>query len=99
MSHRDACLSVWSRLHRPLLRALARDVAAGSPRSAAFADYLQHSIVERLQEALGQDRGRVVSGAIVGTLFARYVIWLPAFTRMRPEDAAHHLLPAFGGRP
>lgn len=84
--------------HGEALRRLAVDVASGSPRSGALLDYLQHAVVERLQDALGAERGRTVATAIIGTVFARYVVRVPAFADPSPREAVHHLRTAFGER-
>nr|WP_241429172.1 TetR family transcriptional regulator [Agrococcus sp. ARC_14] len=94
-----AIVALWEHPeHGETLRQLAVDVASGAPRSSAFHDYLQHAVVERLQDALGAERGRAVATAVVGTLFARYVIRLPAFADPSPQQAVRHLLVAFGER-
>lgn len=93
-------IAVWEHpQHGAALTALAQDLAGGGARSTAIADYLERAVCGRLQDALGQERGRAATAAIVGTLFARYVIGVPSFTRMSPDEAARHLLLAIGGRP
>lgn len=84
--------------HRAALTRLARDLVAGGPRSEAFADYLQHSVLERLQRALGVERGRLAAIVIAGTLFTRYVIGLPSMVALEPREVVRLLLTAIGER-
>ncbi|GEK80528.1 TetR/AcrR family transcriptional regulator [Agrococcus baldri] len=84
--------------HRAALTRLARDLAAGGPRAEAFVDYLQRSVLERLQRALGVERGRVATVAIAGTLFTRYVIGLPSMAALEPREVEQLLLTAIGER-
>ncbi len=85
--------------HRAALTRLARELAAGGPRAQAFVDYLQRSVLERLQRALGLERGRVAAAVIAGTLFTRYVIGLPSMTALEPRDVARLMLIGMGERP
>lgn len=84
--------------HRTVLVRLARDLAAGGPRADALVDYFHHSVLERLQEGLGIERGRLVATVIVGTLFARYVIRIPSIAAMEPHAVVRMMLTAMGGR-
>lgn len=78
--------------HREALTGLARALATGEQRSEVFVDYLQHSVLERLQRALGVERGRIATVAIAGTLFTRYVIGLPSMVALEPREVERLLL-------
>lgn len=84
--------------HRQSLTGLARELAGDGPRSAALADYLQRSVLERLQRALGVERGRLATAVIAGTLFTRYVIGLPSMAALEPREVARLMLVAMGER-
>lgn len=92
-------VALWERPeHREALTRLARELAAGGPRSRAFADYLQHSVLERLQLALGVEQGRVAAVVIAGTLFTRYIIGLPSMAALPPHQVVRMMLAAMGER-
>lgn len=92
-------VALWERPeHREALTRLARDLAAGGPRADGLVDYLQRSVAERLQRALGLERGRIAMAVIAGTLFTRYVIRIPSMATLEPHEVVRLMLSAIGER-
>ena len=74
--------------HGARLLGFARAFAAGTLPAGAISTYLQHTVVETLTEAYGRRRGATMATAIVGFIFARYVLGLETFARLSPAEAA-----------
>lgn len=74
------------------LAAFARRLASGDERSPALMSYLQHTVFGALVAEFGQDRARRMATAIIGVIFARYVLRLPAMAALTPSQVAAHLL-------
>lgn len=70
----------------------ARRLATGDERSPALMSYLQNTVFTALATEFGQERARRMATAIVGVIFARYVLHLPAMTALTPAQVAAHLL-------
>ncbi len=71
---------------RPSLETLARDAASGSARAAAIVEYLQESVIAQLTASFGAERARRAAIVIVGVVFTRYVLQLPAMTSLTPRQ-------------
>ena len=90
-------VALWeSPEHQEALVRLARDLAAGGPRSAPLVDYLQHAVLERLQLALGNERGRVAAVVIAGTLFTRYILRVQSMAALEPREVVRLMIAAIG---
>lgn len=74
------------------LVAFARRLATGDERSPALMSYLQNTVFGALVSEFGQERARRMATAIIGVIFARYVLHLPAMTALTPPQVATHLL-------
>lgn len=78
-----ALVEVWERPEsREPLVAFAREAASGSARSAVLVEYLQHSVFDALGAVIGSGPARRVAVAVVGVVFARYILRLPAMTAL-----------------
>lgn len=85
----QALVAVWEHPdHGARLLGFARAFAAGTLPAGAISTYLQHTVVETLTEAYGRRRGATMATAIVGFIFARYVLGLETFARLSPAEAA-----------
>lgn len=74
------------------LAEFARRLATGDERSPALMSYLQNTVFAALAAEFGQERARRMATAIVGVIFARYVLHLPAMVSLTPAQVAAHLL-------
>lgn len=74
------------------LAGFARRLATGDERSPTLMSYLQNTVFAALTAEFGQDRARRMATAIIGVIFARYVLHLPAMTALTPPQVAAHLL-------
>jgi AcrR family transcriptional regulator len=70
----------------------ARRLATGDERSPALMSYLQNTVFAALAAEFGQERARRMATAIVGVIFARYVLRLSAMISLTPSQVATHLL-------
>lgn len=70
----------------------ARQLATDDERSPTLMSYLQHTVFDALVAEFGQERARRMATAIIGVIFARYVLGLPAMTALTPTQVAVHLL-------
>lgn len=87
-----ALVAVWEHPdHGPRLLAVARAFAAGDAASDAISTYLQHTVLDTLTAAYGRRRGLQMATAVVGFIFARYVLGLDAIARLSPAEAAGFL--------
>lgn len=85
-------VSIWEHPeHGPRLIAFARSLAAGGDRSRALMTYLEHTVFDALVTEFGRERARVIATVIIGVIFARYVLELPAMTALTPNEVAQHL--------
>ena len=85
-------VSIWEHpAHGPRLVAFARGLAAGDDRSRALMTYLQRTVFDALVAEFGRERARMMATAIIGVIFARYVLELPAMTALTPNEVAEHL--------
>ncbi|WP_221584689.1 TetR family transcriptional regulator [Microbacterium sp. G2-8] len=73
---------------RPSLETLARAATAGTPRAEAIVAYLQSSVFDQLSAALGLEGARRTAVVVVGVVFTRYVLRVPAMTSMDPTQLA-----------
>ena len=87
-----AFVEVWERpdTREPLV-AFAREAASGSRRSAVLVEYLQKSVFDALAASVGAERARRVAVAVVGVVFSRYVLRLPAMTALTRAQLAELL--------
>ncbi len=86
-------VQVWEHPeHGARLASFARDLAAGDERSPTLMSYLQNTVFAALAAQFGQERARRMAIAIVGVIFTRYVLRLPAMTAPDPAGAATILL-------
>ncbi|HWS51284.1 MAG TPA: TetR family transcriptional regulator [Microbacterium sp.] len=86
-------VSIWEHPeHGPRLIAFARSLASGGERSRALLGYLQHTVFDALVTEFGRERARIMATAIIGVIFARYVLELPAMRALSPKEVAQHLL-------
>lgn len=86
-------VAVWEHPeHGARLTSFAQALAAGDERSPALLSYLQNTVFGALAEHFGQERARRMAVAIVGVVFTRYVLRLPAMTAPGPARAAAILL-------
>lgn len=86
-------VSVWEHpVHGARLVQSARELAGGGAHASALAAYLQHTVFDTLFEIYGQERARRMATAIVGVIFGRYVLGLPALTALTPAQVATHLV-------
>jgi AcrR family transcriptional regulator len=96
-----AFVEVWeSPATREPLVAFAREAASGSARSGVFVEYLQHSVFDALASAIGVAQARRVAVAVVGVVFGRYVLRLPAMaslTRAQLAELIRSMLPRTRG--
>ncbi len=85
-------IEVWERpeAREPLL-AFAREAASGSRRSAVLVEYLQASVFDALAETIGVERARRAAVVVVGVVFSRYVLRLPAMTVLTRAQLAELL--------
>jgi len=70
----------------------ARRLASGDERAPALMSYLQNTVFSSLAAEFGQEHARRMATAIVGVVFARYVLRLPAMTSLAPAQVSAHLL-------
>ncbi|WP_194421275.1 TetR/AcrR family transcriptional regulator [Microbacterium abyssi] len=70
----------------------ARRLATGDERSPTLMSYLQNTVFADLAADFGQERARRMATAIIGVIFARYVLLLPSMTALTPVQVASHLL-------
>ena len=74
------------------LAEFARGLASGDERAPVLMSYLQNTVFSALAAEFGQERARRMATAIVGVVFARYVLRLPAMASLTPAQVAAHLL-------
>lgn len=70
----------------------ARRLATGDERSPALMSYLQNTVFAALAAEFGQEHARRMATAIVGVIFARYVLHLPTMVLLTPAQVEAHLL-------
>lgn len=88
-------LLVWEHPeHGAALVGLARAAARGDSR--VVIDYLQTAVFDRLVAAVGIRRGQRDAVAIVGVLFSRYVLEIPAMAALTTAEAERLLLSLLG---
>lgn len=88
-------LLVWEHPeHGAALVGLARAAASGESR--VVIDYLQTAVFEQLSAAVGARRGRRDAVAIVGVLFSRYVLAIPAMASLSAAETEQLLLSLLG---
>lgn len=86
-------LAVWEHPeHGGRLAAFARRLSSDDGSGASIAEYLQHSVFQPLVDDVGREHARRLATAIVGFLFARYVLALPMFAVLTREEAGRLLL-------
>lgn len=86
-------VEVWERPEtREPLVAFAREAASGSRRSTVLVEYLQNSVFDTLAASVGPERARRAAVAVVGLVFSRYVLRLPAMTVLTRAQLAELLL-------
>lgn len=86
-------VAVWAHPdHGARLTMFARRLAAGDASSPALLSYLEHTVFGTLVDEFGQERARRMATALIGVIFARYVLQLPAMARLTPARVASHLL-------
>lgn len=93
----DGLLSVWEHpVHGSALVRLARSAATGD--SPVVQTYLQQAVFDRLDATIGTRRARRAAVAIVGLIFARYVLAVPTLATMPVDEARRLLLDLLGER-
>ncbi|WP_156761543.1 TetR/AcrR family transcriptional regulator [Microbacterium karelineae] len=70
----------------PSLEALAREAAAGSARSGAIVEYIQGAVIGQLTASFGAEKARRAAIVVVGVIFARYVLRVPALATLTPRQ-------------
>ena len=70
----------------------ARRLASGDGRSPTLMSYLQITVFTALAAEFGQERARRMATGIIGVIFARYVLHLPAMVSLTPAQTSAHLL-------
>lgn len=88
-------VSVWEHPeHGARLVGLARSLAAGGEQSQAMLGYIDRAVFQVLVSEYGREQARAMAVAIVGVIFTRYVLRLPAMTALTPREVARELLDA-----
>lgn len=93
-------LTVWDdEEQRRRLASLARAATAATQESTLAVEYLQSVVVDRLVDVVGIDRGRRIAFAMIGVIFARWVLEIPSFRDMTLRDTERVVLQLVGERP
>lgn len=84
-----ALVAVWEHPeHGARLVSMARSFASGGASSEVISVFLQRTVVDALTSSYGQRRGAEKAIAVVGFIFARYVLRVDTIARLTPAEAA-----------
>ena len=87
-----ALVAVWEHPeHGARLASIARSFARGDVTAEAISQYLQHTVIDALMASYGRDKGAQLITAVVGFIFARYILGVEAIARLTQTEAVRLL--------
>lgn len=90
-------LALWEHpVLGPRLAVLARRIAAGEASAAPLVGYLERVVFGALSAGLDRERAERATIAVVGTVFARYILRLDAATALSRAQLERLLLSMIG---
>ncbi len=87
-----ALVAVWEHPeHGARLASIARSFARGDATAEAISHYLQRTVIDALIASYGRHKGAQLITAVVGFIFARYILGVDAIARLTQTEAVRLL--------